>query len=343
MPRVHEVAKELGVPSREVIAELKALGHPVTSHASSVDADTAAAVKARIGNGAVVDRPAGDGGAVTPPAADQAAPIPPAPEDGAPPADRPGAPAAWGPAIARPLPDAGVPPEREPVSSTEAARAPVRDRSHSRVTRQLLEIPILVGLAFLIAIVIKTFLAQAFYIPSPSMRPTLVEGDRVLVEKLSYRFGGPERGDVVVFAKEVFGVSQDLPWQEDVRNFFRELLGLPTGTEEDYIKRVVGVTGDVIRYAGEPRRLTVNGEVVEERYIRGGTDRSSQSLTGRDCERLDMAPKDGGCIVPAGRVFVMGDNRGNSEDSRVIGPIEEDHIVGRAFFVIWPFRNWSGL
>ncbi|HVM34170.1 MAG TPA: signal peptidase I [Actinomycetota bacterium] len=333
MPRVHEVAKELGVPSREVIAELNALGHPVTSHASSVDADTAAVVKARIGNGAAAS-------AVD----DQPAAAHPTPEDDAPPADQPTRPSAWGPVVAPPTTGASEPaPAGEDLSSSEPAGAPVRDRGRSRVTRQLLEIPILVGLAFVIAIVIKTFLAQAFYIPSPSMRPTLVEGDRVLVEKLSYRFGNPDRGDVVVFAKEVFGVSQDLPWQEDVRNFFRELLGLPTGTEEDYIKRVVGVSGDVIRYAGEPRRLTVNGDVVEEPYLRKGADRSSQTLTGRDCERLDMERKARGCIVPAGRVFVMGDNRGNSEDSRVIGPIEEDHIVGRAFVVIWPFRNWSGL
>lgn len=344
MPRVYEVAKELGVPSREVIAELNALGHPVTTHASSVDSETAAKVKLRLGNGAAPEKtfvaPTVDGraGAREAPAAQAGT-----------------RPAAWGGDAFRLEPNRTlVEPAREavreesptappatapPVTAPPATGAGIR----SKVLRQLVEIPILVGLAFVIAILIKTFVAQAFYIPSPSMRPTLVEGDRVLVEKLSYRFGGPRRGHVVVFAKEVFGAPQDLPWQDDARNFFRELLGLPTGTEEDYIKRVVAVGGDIVRYAGEPRRLTVNGDIVEEPYIRHGEDRGSQGLITRDCERLDMEVTGRGCLVPAGKVFVMGDNRGNSEDSRVIGPIDEDKVVGRAFVVIWPFRNWGGL
>lgn len=198
------------------------------------------------------------------------------------------------------------------------------------------ELPMLVLVAFVIAVVIKTFLVQAFFIPSESMLPTLHPGDRVLVEKLSYRLHDPRRGDVVVFEKSVFGAPEDVPWYRDGANFLRELLGLPTGGEEDYIKRIVAVGGDTLRYEGSPRRLIVNGDRVPQGFIRGGRDRYSSSITETDCERLRMDPEDGGCVVPAGRVFVMGDNRGDSEDSRILGPIDEDRIVGRAFVLIWP-------
>jgi signal peptidase I len=202
----------------------------------------------------------------------------------------------------------------------------------------------LVFLAFIIAILIKTFLVQAFYIPSGSMIPTLRVGDRVLVEKISYRLHDVHRGDVVVFAKEVFGAkAPDVPWYDDGRNFFRELLGLPTGSEEDYIKRVVAIGGDTIRYAGSPRHLIVNGEDVDISYVKGGRDRFSSTLTESDCKRLAMEAADGGCRVPAGRIFVMGDNRASSEDSRILGPIDEDKVVGRAFAVIWPLGHARGL
>lgn len=200
----------------------------------------------------------------------------------------------------------------------------------------LTELPKLIFAAFVIAVAIKTFLVQAFFIPSESMLPTLRPGDRVLVEKLGYRFNEPRRGDVVVFEKSVFGVAPDVPWYQDAKNFVRELLGLPTGVEEDYIKRIVAVGGDTLRYSGTPRVLMVNGDRVPQPFIRGGRDRFSSALTAQDCERLKMRPDDGGCLVPAGRVFVMGDNRGDSEDSRILGPIDEDRIVGHAFVIIWP-------
>lgn len=207
----------------------------------------------------------------------------------------------------------------------------------------LAELPILIVVALLIAVIIKTFIAQAFYIPSASMFPTLRVGDRVVVEKIGYRFGEPSRGDVVVFARDVFGADKDFPWYEDVRNFARDLLGLPTSAEEDYIKRIVAVGGDVISYTGSPRQLRVNGEVVDEPWIRGGTDRGSQAITRRDCERLEMEVIENGCLVPENDVFVMGDNRSNSEDSRVIGPIHKEKIVGRAFAIAWPPGHIGGL
>ena len=211
------------------------------------------------------------------------------------------------------------------------------------VLAKVTEIPILILLAFGIAILIKTFLVQAFYIPSGSMVPTLHVGDRVLVEKVGYVFGGPARNHVVVFEKSVFGGAKDLPWTDDARNFFRELLGLPTGDTEDYIKRVVAIGGDEISYEGKPRVLTINGEPVDQPFLKGGADGSSSTLTSSDCKRLEMDKVGDGCRVPAGMVFVMGDNRSNSEDSRVLGPIDEDKIVGRAFLIIWPARDFGTL
>lgn len=217
------------------------------------------------------------------------------------------------------------------------APEPVTEVRKRRWVRQAAEVPLLILLAFGIAIVIKTLLVQAFFIPSGSMLPTLHVGDRVLVEKISYRLHGPQRGDVVVFARDVFGPVPDVPWHQDARNFVRELLGMQAGTgEEDYIKRVVAIGGDTIRYAGNPRRLYINGQEVDEPFIRRGVDRVSSPLTSDDCKRLDMERSADGCIVPAGRVFVMGDNRANSQDSRSIGPVDEDKIVGRAFVIIWP-------
>jgi len=223
----------------------------------------------------------------------------------------------------------------EPVNKKKSRR-----RS---ITRQIAELPLLVLVAFLIAIVIKTFLVQAFFIPSGSMIPTLKVGDRVLVEKISYRLHDPRRGDVIVFARDILGPQPDVPWYQDARNFLRELVGLPVGDEEDFIKRVVAVAGDTVRYEGNPRRLFVNGEQVEQSFINRAVDRSSPTLTGKDCGRLDMERSEDGCLVPAGRVFVMGDNRGNSQDSRFLGPIKDDKIIGRGFVLIWPFDHLGSL
>jgi signal peptidase I len=314
MTRVHEVAKELGVTSREVMAALDRLGRPVTSHASSIAPTDIEAVKSEIRNGA---KPGADAIPTAEPPVVTPAPEPPAPA----------------PEKQKPKRRFGIFPRRRP------------DRSlGKRVVSQIAELPILILIAFLIAVVIKTFLVQAFFIPSESMKPTLKVGDRVLVEKVSYLLGSPQQGDVVVFARNVFGQKRpDVPWYRDVQNYVRELLGLPTGREEDYIKRVAGTGGDVISYQGSPRRLVVNGEEIEEDYLKGGQDRSSSTIGPNNCKRYDLQPEPDGCRVPAGRLFVMGDNRSNSADSRSIGPVDEGKVVGRAFVVLWPISNFGGL
>jgi signal peptidase I len=242
------------------------------------------------------------------------------------------------------LPETKAGEEKSPGSAAEPGTTPKKPKEPKKPKKQrstlarVGELPLLILVAFFIAVLIKTFLVQAFYIPSGSMYPTLKVGDRVLVQKVQYTIGDPGRGDVVVFERDVFGPKdgEDLSTFDKARNFFRDLLGLPTGRYEDYIKRVVAVGGDVISYSGSPRKLTVNGEKVDEPYISRGVDKASPTLTGSDCKRLDMDQVEDSCRVPAGTVFVMGDNRGNSEDSRIIGPVDEGKIVGRAFIIIWP-------
>lgn len=229
------------------------------------------------------------------------------------------------------------------ATDVAAGREDGRGDKSSSFMEYLTELPILILFAFGIAIIIKTFLVQAFFIPSASMVPTLQVGDRVLVEKVSYRLGDPQRQHVVVFAKSVFGGKvPDVPWYEDVRNFGRELLGLPSASEEDYIKRIVAVGGDTIRYEGKPRTLWINGKRVQEPYLQN-RDTASPQVTSAECGRLNMLPASDGCRVPKDEIFVMGDNRSNSEDSRLIGPIEEEKVVGHAFVVIWPPVDFSGL
>lgn len=167
--------------------------------------------------------------------------------------------------------------------------------------------------AVLLALVVKIFLLQAFYIPSPSMYPTLKEGDRVLVNKLSYKLHDVNRGDVVVFERPASEAPSAIP---------------------ELIKRVVGLPGDAVTFRGG--RVYINGTVLEEPYLPAGVTTSA-----------DFAPNrctvDAPCLIPPGEVWVMGDNRNDSKDSRYFGPIPESSIVGRAFVIVWPLDRLSWL
>ena len=191
----------------------------------------------------------------------------------------------------------------------------------------LRETVVLVALAVLLAVVFKTFLVAAFYIPSGSMESTLNISDRVLVEKVSYRFGDIEHGDVVVFVHEEAGVEVPKP-ANPVAGFFSSLgqaIGVVPPSDRDFIKRVVGLPGDTINCQGG--KLIRNGQPVTELYLDPGTETQS-------CTRTKVAQ---------GELFVMGDNRSNSQDSRAFGPIEESDVVGRAFVRIWPLNHTGWL
>jgi signal peptidase I len=188
------------------------------------------------------------------------------------------------------------------------------------------ETVVLVALAVLLAVVFKTFLVAAFYIPSGSMESTLNISDRVLVEKVSYRFGEIEHGDVVVFVHEEASPATDGPGNPLAR-FFSSLgqaVGLVPPSDRDFIKRVVGLPGDTISCDGA---LVRNGRPVAEPYLDDG-------IRTEGCKTTRVGP---------GELYVMGDNRINSQDSRSFGVIRDSDVVGRAFVRIWPLNHTGWL
>jgi signal peptidase I len=201
--------------------------------------------------------------------------------------------------------DVLLPPADEPLAGDPDDPGPdgpdpePRHRRHS-LGRTVFEWVAVIGCGVLIALTAQAFFVQAFWIPSPSMTPTLEVGDRVLVNKLAYRTHDVHRGDLIVFERPP------------------ETSNGVEGEIKDLIKRVVAVGGDTIE--GRDGQVYVNGERIEEPYLEQGTP----------TEDLDRE------VIPEGMVFVMGDNRVNSEDSRVFGPIDEDTIVGRAFVKVLP-------
>jgi signal peptidase I len=175
--------------------------------------------------------------------------------------------------------------------------------------RSTIEWAVVILGALLVAFVVRTTIAQAFWIPSVSMEPTLHEGDRVLVNKLSYRLHDVNRGDIIVFERPATAAS--INPEDDIK---------------DLIKRVIGLPGDTIE-ARPDGSVYINDHRLEEPYLPSGT------------RTLDLPRQE----VPEGHIFVMGDNRGDSQDSRVFGPVDEDLIVGRAFLRIYPLGDIGGL
>ncbi|MFE7131326.1 signal peptidase I [Streptomyces sp. NPDC057638] len=223
-----------------------------------------------------------------------------------------------------------------------------RRRLARRVKRRrrrtaLREIPLLVGVALVIALVLKTFLVQAFVIPSGSMEQTIRIQDRVLVDKLTPWFGSrPERGDVVVFKDPGGWLREgDLPAPapdpivvRQVKQALTFIGVLPSDDQRDLIKRVIAVGGDTVRCCDRDGRVTVNGAPLDEPYLNPGNAPST-------------VPFD--VTVPPGRLFVMGDHRANSADSRFHlqdedrGTVSEDEVVGRAVVIAWPVGHWRRL
>jgi signal peptidase I len=202
----------------------------------------------------------------------------------------------------------------------------------------LKELPILIGIALLLALLIKTFLLQAFSIPSDSMQDTLQRGDRVLVDKLTPWFGAePERGEVVVFHDPGGWLDESARQDTNVFQDFMSFIGLmPSAEEQDLIKRVIAVGGDTVA-CEKNGPVTVNGKALEEEsYIRPGTT---------PCGSEGFGP----VKVPEDRIWVMGDNRSNSLDSRFHqqlpghGTVPVDEVVGRAVVKAWPIDRWGTL
>ncbi|MCZ9346522.1 signal peptidase I [Streptomyces sp. TRM76130] len=203
------------------------------------------------------------------------------------------------------------------------------------------ELPLLVGIALVLALLIKTFLVQAFSIPSASMQNTLTMGDRVLVDKLTPWFGSePERGEVVVFHDPADWLAGEPAAEPNAAQAFLSWIGLmPSAEEKDLIKRVVGVGGDTVECNGTGP-LKVNGTALDETsYVYAGNTPCSVDDQGGQFK----------VEVPEGYLWVMGDHRQNSRDSRYNqsdqndGMVPVDEVIGRAIVVAWPVNHWSTL
>jgi signal peptidase I len=210
--------------------------------------------------------------------------------------------------------------ERDPSGVRRARR-----RHNSR--RNAIEWVIVVAGALLVAIIIKTFLFQAFYIPSQSMEPTLKVGDRVLVNKLSYKLHDVHRSDIVVFER-----PSTNPQTVEGCDGRPVTIVPPTGGEQvhDLIKRVIALAGDTVESRGG--QVFVNGQALNEPYTFPGKPTPPFDTFSAQCIR-----------VPKGDVFVLGDNRTDSSASNKFGPIPETLIVGRAFVRVWPIGSIGGI
>lgn len=241
------------------------------------------------------------------------------------------------------------------ATATEPAPKPVvapAARAHRSFFREL---PFLVVIAFALALLIKAFLVQAFFIPSGSMEHTLNVGDRVLVNKLVYNFRGPHRGEVVVFngldnfdePSQIAAPSNGL---QKVLQKVSGILGLGAPNEKDYIKRIIALPGDRVMCCDAQGRVTVQAPggsptSLDEPYIFENNpvgDPARYFCADRRTGQQACPPGAAGLLVPIGRLWVMGDHRGNSADSREHisdanqGTVPENKVVGRAFVVVYP-------
>jgi signal peptidase I len=187
----------------------------------------------------------------------------------------------------------------------DAEVTPAIDQA-ARRRRALFDWIVVIGIALLVAFVVRTFVLAHFVVDGTSMSTTLHDGDRVFVNKLSYRLHDPNRGDVVVLHELEGAASRDL------------------------IKRVIALPGETIEVRN--CEVLIDGQRLQEPYL------DPEVVTPGNCGG-ETPPTE----VPDGFVFVMGDNRGGSLDSRNLGPIDEDDLVGRAFVVFWPRADWQWL
>ena len=232
-----------------------------------------------------------------------------------------------------------------PIRPVQGRRARRRQQEAAKKGSLLRELPVLLLVAFVLALLVKTFLVQAFFIPSGSMQQTLqgcpgCTGDRVLVNKVPYWFGEPEPGDIVVFegpeswSPEVEidepgnAVSGGLLW-------LGRAIGVAPPSEDDFVKRVIATGGQTVQCCDAEGRVTVDGEPLEEPYVFEDTPLESRAFSA--------------VTVPEGRLWVMGDHRSASADSRqhvgdeFSGTVAVDDVIGKAALIVWPLDRFGTL
>lgn len=250
----------------------------------------------------------------------------------------------------------GTPVDDEPVRADSERSAPVRptgdlrrpgpgggsaflvDRRPKNPLKKVADYALLVVIAVVLASLIRSFVGLAFYIPSESMYPTLKINDRVIVSRVSYRFGEPKRGQVVVFRNPHYTEPDRPNIVERVGRVLFEIIGSRQPKDKNYIKRVIGVPGDRLMF--KDGYVYVNGTRLDEPWLQPGITTSFEGH-----ENVDIA-------VPPDKYFMMGDNRGDSCDSRCFPSadgtpaptfIDKSAIVGRAFHRIWPLSRFGSL
>ena len=210
-------------------------------------------------------------------------------------------------------------------------------------TSLLRELPVLLVVAFLLALLVKTFLVQAFFIPSGSMEQTLhgctgCTGDRVLVNKVPYWFGEPEPGDIVVFKgpdtwSPEIAVEEPGNWVSGALLTIGRAIGVAPPSEDDFVKRVIATGGQTVQCCDEQGRVTVDGISLDEPYV----------FEDKPVEQRAFSP----VTVPDGRLWVMGDHRAASADSRehvsdqYSGTIGVDDVIGKAALIVWPVDRFT--
>jgi signal peptidase I len=228
-------------------------------------------------------------------------------------------------------PDASAQPAQAQDDQQPDGQPPAGKKRGRRSRPFWRDLVIIVIAALALTVVLKAFVVQVFSIPSQSMENTLLPGDRVLVNKLVYRFRDITRGDVIVFSGQgSWGPDAPPPPSNPLDRFWGEVKNLVgvSAPGTDYIKRVIGLPGDHVACCDAQGRVTVNGVALNEKsYIYPGNAPSTVQFN---------------VTVPAGRLWVMGDNRADSDDSRYRmddpgeGTIPKSAVVGRAFMIIWP-------
>ncbi len=207
-----------------------------------------------------------------------------------------------------------------------------RNKKRPSLGRELLTV---VGTALVLSILVRTFLIQAFYVPSASMEDTLQENDRIIVSKIFTRFTGIDRSNVIVFHDPGGWLGEGFPnpYDTPVGRVLQAVGIVPSNSGNDLVKRVIGVANDQVECCDASGRVTVNGVAIADSYMKEGITSDQVTFS---------------VLVPEGNVFVMGDNRGNSEDSRFhldknngMVPVEE--VIGRVAMRIWPISRIGGI